>query len=178
MSFRRCGAAEARQLSDTVEALYVSSYVDAIASGDSFNSVEAFMSRFRAYSSQPAFDLVIAYHDGQPIGQAWGWPLSAETGWWTGLRTEPEPGFVHEDGRRTFALSEIMVVREWAGKGIAHALHDTLLSARSEQRATLLVLPENAAAYRAYQRWGWRTVAQLRPGWDDAPLLDVLIRST
>jgi len=113
VSFRRYGAAEARRLSDTVEALYVSSYVDAIASGDSFNSVEAFMSRFRAYSSQPGFDLVLAYHDEQAIGQAWGWPLSADTGWWTGLRTEPEPGFTREDGRRTFALSEIMVVREW-----------------------------------------------------------------
>jgi hypothetical protein len=25
------------------------------------------------------------------------------------------------------------------------------------------------------QKWGWRKVAQLRPGWPDAPLFDVLI---
>lgn len=31
------------------------------------------------------------------------------------------------------------------------------------------------SAYRAYLRWGWRKVARLRPGWDDAPMFDVLI---
>jgi hypothetical protein len=68
-----------------------------------------------------------------------------------------------------------MVLQNWAGKSIAHALHDQLLLGREEQRATLLVEPDNVHARRAYLHWGWRQVAQLRPGWDHAPLFDVLI---
>ena len=104
-------------------------------------------------------------------------PASAAPGskWWDGLDAEPEPGFTAEDGQRTFALSEIMVRQELTGRGIARALHDQLLGGRHEKRATLLVEPENTVAYRAYQSWGWRKVARLRPGWPDAPLFDVLI---
>ena len=68
-----------------------------------------------------------------------------------------------------------MVRREWTGQGIAHALHDELLRRRPETRATLLVEPDNTRAYRAYVSWGWKRVAQLRPGWPDAPIFDVLI---
>jgi GNAT superfamily N-acetyltransferase len=175
VTFCRYNAAEARQLRDTVEGVYARSYVEAIASGDPFNSIEAFMHRFDSYTSQSSFDLVIAYRDNEAIGQAWGWPLTEHSRWWEGLLSEPEPDFTREDGHRTFALSEIMVSQEWTGKGLAHALRDHLLSVRPESRATLLVEPENTRAYRAYLHWGWRKVAQLRPGWDDAPTFDVLI---
>jgi GNAT superfamily N-acetyltransferase len=175
VNFRRFDATEARRLRDTVEAVYTRSYVAAITSGDPFDSVEAFMHRFDSYASRPDFDLVVAYRNGEAIGQTWGWPLTEHTQWWAGLLSEPEPGFTYEDGNRTFALSEIMVSEEWAGRGIAHALHNELLSARTESRATLLVEPENTTAYRAYLHWGWRKVAQLRPGWKHAPTFDVLI---
>ena len=175
VAFCRYNATEARRLRDTVEAIYVHSYVEAIASGDPFDSIDTFMHRFDSYAAQPEFDLVIAYQGGEAIGQAWGWPLTGRSKWWEGLLSEPEPGFTHEDGHRTFALSEIMVSQEWAGKGVAHALHDNLLSARTESRSTLLVEPENTRAYRAYAHWGWRKVTQLRPNWDNAPLFDVLI---
>jgi hypothetical protein len=139
VAFCRYTAAEARQRRDTVETAYVCSYVEVIASGDPFRSTEAFMHRFDSYAAAPAFDLVVAYQGGDAIGQAWGWPLTEQSGWWKGL------------------------------------LHDHLLSDRSESRATLLVRPENTGAYRAYLQWGWRKVAQLRPGWDNAPTFDVLI---
>ncbi|MGH4010103.1 MAG: GNAT family N-acetyltransferase [Pseudonocardiaceae bacterium] len=178
VTFRRYDADSAREIRAVVEAVYVGSYVDAIDSGDPFDSVEAFMHRFDAYTSGSGFDLVVAYQGDDAVGQTWGWPLderATTTGWWVGLLDEPEPGFTWEDGRRTFALSEIMVLRDWAGKGIAHALHDRLLLGREEQRATLLVEPDNVGARRAYLHWGWRKVAQLRPGWEHAPLFDVLI---
>jgi GNAT superfamily N-acetyltransferase len=174
-TFCRYNAAEARQLRDTVETVYARSYVEAITSGDPFDSIEAFMHRFDSYASQSNFDLVVAYQRNEAIGQAWGWPLTEHSRWWEGLLSEPEPDFTHENGRRTFALSEIMVSQEWTGKGVAHALHDRLLSIRPESRASLLVEPENTRAYRAYLHWGWRKVARLRPGWDDAPTFDVLI---
>ncbi len=175
VTFCRYNATEARRIRDTVEAIYVNSYVEAITSGDPFNSIDTFMHRFDSYAAQSEFDLVVANQGGKAIGQTWGWPLTRRSKWWEGLISEPEPGFTHEDGRRTFTLSEIMVSQEWAGKGVAHALHDHLLAARTESRATLLVEPENTRAYRAYVHWGWRKVTQLRPGWDNSPLFDVLI---
>lgn len=172
--FRRYNNVEARELRRTVEKIYVRSYVDAIASGDPFDSVEAFMHRFDSYTSQSEFDLVVAYQGDEAIGQTWGWPLTERSRWWEGLLSEPEPDFTREDGRRTFALSEIMVSQDQTGKGVAHALHDHLLAARTESRATLLAEPDNIRAYRAYLHWGWRKVAQLRPRWDNAPTFDVL----
>ena len=67
-----------------------------------------------------------------------------------------------------------MVRQPFAGRHIAHALHDELLAPRKEQRATLLVEPGNTTAYRAYLKWGWRKVAELRPNWPDSPPFDVL----
>jgi GNAT superfamily N-acetyltransferase len=174
LTFRRFNGVEARRLREVVEKIYVQSYVDAIASGDPFDSVEAFMHRFDLYTSQATFDLVIAHQGNEAIGQTWGWPLTERSKWWKGLLSDPEPGFTREDGRRTFALSEIMVSQKWTGRGVAHALHDRLLSIRTESRATLLAEPENTRAYRTYLHWGWRKVAQLRPRWDNAPTFDVL----
>ncbi|MGH3772189.1 MAG: GNAT family N-acetyltransferase [Pseudonocardiaceae bacterium] len=173
--FCRYNAAEARRLRGTVEEVYARSYVDAIASGDPFDSIDVFMHRFDSYAAQSSFDLVIAYRGNEAIGQAWGWPLTEHSRWWEGLLSEPEPGFTHENGRRTFSFSEIMVSQEWAGKGVAHALHDHLLSVRPESRASLLVEPENTRACRAYLHWGWRKIAQLCPDWDNSPTFDVLI---
>jgi ribosomal protein S18 acetylase RimI-like enzyme len=175
VTFRRVDAAGARAHRALVADIHRDAYADRIATGETFAGDEAFMARFDAYTTRDGFDLVFADHGDTVVGQAWGWPLKAGTGWWDGLEAEPEPGFTREDGKRTFALSEIMVRRAFTSRGIAHALHDELLSARTEQRATLLVRPENTAAYAAYTRWGWRKVGQLRPGWPGAPLMQVLV---
>lgn len=177
LEFRRYGAEEARAVRDTVREIYQDAYAEVIASGEPFDSTEAFMDRFGHYTDSRYFDLVIACADGEPAGQAWGWPLDERSGagWWDGLESEPEPGFTEEDGKRTFAFSEIMVRHAWTGQGIAHALHDELLRGRDEKRATLLVEPDNPAAYRVYLRWGWRKASRLRPAWEGAPLFDVLM---
>lgn len=175
VAFRRYNAEEARSARDAIETVYKDAYWENIESGDQFSQPGAFMGRFDAYAANPLLDLVIAYENSKPVGQAWGWPLTASSTWWKALVSEPEPGFTIEDGKRTFALSEIMVVRGHTGHGIAHALHDNLLHARQEQRATLLVRPANTRAYSTYLRWGWHPVAKLRPNWPDAPTFDVLI---
>lgn len=173
--FRRYNAAGARQIQATVKDIYKDSYVEAIASEDPFDSVDAFMTRFDSYTSSTRLDVVIAFAGDEPVGQAWGWPLLAGTRVWRGMTPSLPEKFTNETGHRTFILSEIMVRQAWKGMGIAHALHDELLSARAEQRARLLVEPDNAIAYRAYLKWGWRKVGQRRPEWPDAPLFDVLI---
>ncbi|MBF6163159.1 GNAT family N-acetyltransferase [Streptomyces gardneri] len=181
IDFQHYTAAQARELRDEVERIFRDSYVDAIESGEEFESPEAFMHRFDAYTD-PAraggFELVIARLDGEPCGQAWGWPLTADTAWWDGLRLDEgdRADFTAENGSRTFAFSEIMVRKPFTGKGIARALHDELLAFRPERRATLLVRPDNHLAYDRYRRWGWYRVGTLRPSWHEAPQFDVLMR--
>ncbi|WP_280184733.1 MULTISPECIES: GNAT family N-acetyltransferase [Nocardia] len=181
IDFQHYTAAEARELRDEVERIFRDSYIDAIESGEEFESPEAFMHRFDAYTDPAragAFELVIARLDGELCGQAWGWPLTAETAWWDGLRLDEgdQVSFTAENGSRTFAFSEIMVRKQFTGRGIASALHDELLEGRPEQRATLLVRPDNHRAYSNYRRWGWYCVGTLRPSWPDAPQFDVLMR--
>ncbi|PZG50393.1 GNAT family N-acetyltransferase [Spongiactinospora gelatinilytica] len=177
-TFRRYDAAAARRIRDQVALIHRDAYADRIAQGDPFTAEDEAMRRFDLYAVKSGFDLVVAHIDGEPVGQAWGWSLDERSGaaWWRGLEYEPEPGFTYEDGRRTFALSEIMVRQQWMGRGFARALHDELLSPRPEPRATLLVRPVNERAYRAYLKWGWAKAAELRPGMPHAPLFDVLIR--
>jgi GNAT superfamily N-acetyltransferase len=174
--FVRQSNVEAEAERAIVEDLYQRAYVERIASGESFGEPAAFMRRFDTYVANPLLEMVVALVRGDRVGQAWGWPLTVESRWWNGLTREPEPGFTREDGRRTFALSEIMVDREHNGQGVAHALHDQLLGGRTEERATLLVNPANTRARDTYLRWGWSPVAQLRPNWPGAGLLDVLVR--
>jgi GNAT superfamily N-acetyltransferase len=178
IEFRRFDHIGAREIRDTVQDVYARAYAEAIATGDPFESLEASMNRFDAYLRAPGFDLVVLYLDGEPIGQAWGWPLGEDTAGWDGLQLdEDDPEFTREDGTRTFGFSEIMVVLEHTGRGYARALHDELLGARQEQRATLLVDPRNENAYERYRRWGWYKVGVQRPGWEGAPIFDVLLRS-
>lgn len=177
VEFQRYTAAQARQLRDEVAAIFRGSYVEA---GDAFGAPEEFMRRFDIYTDPDrarGFELVMARADGEPCGQAWGWPLHADTAWWGSLHLDDGDldEFVAENGSRTFALSEIMVRSELTGRGIAHALHDELLGGRPEQRATLLVRPTNLRAYSTYQKWGWYRVGTLRPSWPDAPTFDALI---
>jgi hypothetical protein len=177
LTFRHCDAEAAQDARDLVEKIYRGSYSDD-QQQDPFSAGGRWMQRFDAYTAERGFSLVMAFTlDGEPAGQAWGWPLHADTTWWDGLEAEPEPGFSREDGTRTFAVSEVMVCGGFTGRGAAHALHDELLRGRAEERGTLLVRPTNTFAYRAYTSWGWRQVARLRPGWPDAPLFDVLILS-
>jgi ribosomal protein S18 acetylase RimI-like enzyme len=175
LTFRRYDAAGAQAIRDTVWLIYREAFAEEIASGDPFESGDAPMQRFDAYTTAKDFELVVAFMDGEPAGQAWGWPLGPNSAWWTGLAGEVEPGFTDEDGTRTFAFSELMVRPRYAGQGVGRALHDELLAPRREQRATLLVQPENENAYRRYTRWGWRKAAELRPAMPYAPLMDVLI---
>ncbi|MFF0455448.1 GNAT family N-acetyltransferase [Nocardia africana] len=180
LHFQHYTAAEARAVRDQVEQIFRDSYTDAIESGEDFEAPEAFMHRFDTYtdpSRGQGFELVIARIGDEPVGQAWGWPLGPDTRWWSGFRldTGNAAGFTDENGSRTFALSELMVRREFTGRGIAHQLHDLLLRNRSETRATLLVRPENNRAYATYLRWGWKRAGKLRPEWPSAPHFDVLI---
>ncbi|WP_410677126.1 GNAT family N-acetyltransferase [Amycolatopsis sp. cmx-4-68] len=67
-----------------------------------------------------------------------------------------------------------MVLSTWRRRGYAKQLHDALLADRSEERATLLVKPDNVPARTAYLSWGWQLFGQLQP-FADAPIYDALM---
>lgn len=182
IEFEHYNAAQARDRREIVEDVYRRSYVEAIGSGDPFDSPAEFMRRFDSYASprNSEFAYVLTRVDGEPAGQIWGWPLPPDAAWWRNLHLDdPDVDFEEfttEDGVRTFGLSEIMVCAKHSGRGIARAMHDELLRSRPERRATLLVEAENSRAYRRYLQWGWHKIGWLRPSWPDAPKFDVLLR--
>jgi ribosomal protein S18 acetylase RimI-like enzyme len=146
------------------------------ADPEGFYGEDRFRRQLAGHMAAPGWESVIAEDADERIGFSYGLTLSASTSWWDGLTTDVAEGFTTETGHRTFAFSELMVRDAWRGRGVAHALHDALLAGRTEERATLLVRPDNRTAQSAYQRWGWRKAAELRPAWDDAPLYDVMMR--
>jgi ribosomal protein S18 acetylase RimI-like enzyme len=168
MQFRRYDAQGARALRQTIATVHGDAYAAAIDSGDPFETRQAFMQRFDAHAGNPSLDLVIAYDGGEPVGQVWGFPVGK-------LTPVGSPGNLADEPGPIFALAEIMVRKAWTGRGIAHALHDRILATRTERYAELYVRPENATAYRAYLKWGWRRIGETRPDLPDAPLFDVLV---
>lgn len=170
---RSFDADEAGPLLDRLVGVYLEVYADP---DDLFHSEDRYRLQLAGHRSVPGWTLVTCEKGGGLVGYAYGFPLAPGTRWWHGLLTPVPDGFVDEDGRRTFAISEIMVRAPWRRQGIARTLHDRLLAGRRERRATLLADPENAPAQAAYGSWGWTKVAELRPAWDNAPRFDVLTR--
>ncbi|MBX6768436.1 MAG: GNAT family N-acetyltransferase [Actinomadura rubrobrunea] len=173
LTFSRNDAASAEKiLNEVIVPLYEASHADVIT--NPFYSAERFAERVRGYLRAPGFELVVAYVADSPVGQAFGYALPKTSRWWEGLTTPAPEGFTTETGTRTFAFNELMVVPEWQGKGVAHALHDELLRGRKEERATLLVREDNTSAQTAYARWGWQKVGKLQP-YPDAPHFDAMV---
>jgi ribosomal protein S18 acetylase RimI-like enzyme len=157
---------------DEIVAAYVEVYAH---TGDPFFGEERFRLQLAGQMGRPRWELVCADLDGELVGFACGFALPDRTDWWRGLATRVPDGFSREDGRRTLALSEILVREPWRRQHIGRRLHDTLLSGRCEERATLLVEPDNLPAHAACAAWGWRTVAQMQSGRNGAPTYDVLM---
>lgn len=152
-------------------------HVDARAEllDQAFYSAERFDERLDRYITAPGFALVTAHVDARLVGYAFGSPLPADTGWWTDT-TAVEPGSAGELFReapgRTFAFREILVRKGDQGRGYAHCLHDALLEGRAEERATLVVRPDNPAR-DLYLRWGWSIVGHTQP-FEDGPRFDAM----
>ncbi len=134
-----------------------------------------FADRFRVQRRQPGFVLAEARHGAYLVGYAAGMPLRPSTSWWRDLTT-PLPGEVtSEYPGRTFALVDLLVRASWRRQGIAATLHDLILSNRTEERATLTVLPTATPAQKAFQKWGWRKLARTGDPRRGSPVFDVLV---
>ncbi|MFI5485642.1 GNAT family N-acetyltransferase [Micromonospora echinaurantiaca] len=173
LRLRHYTAEEAEPLVDQL----VDVYLDAHANDGPLYNAERYRKQLAAHMPRPGWELVAATVDGELVGYIYGFPLAPDTRWWDGIQQPVPAGFTEETGRRTFAVSELLVRRAWQRRGIARALHDELLSGRTEERATLLVRPDNTVARRAYESWGWRCVARLKPAWEGAPTFMVAVRA-
>ncbi|MFK3980584.1 GNAT family N-acetyltransferase [Micromonospora sp. NPDC050397] len=171
-TFDRLNATELHQYRDELLAVYTEVYAEQLDTP--FFSVPRYWDRLVAYASRDGFSAVVGRLDNQLIGYALGYTLPPGSRWWSGLRDDVDPALLVEDGRRTFALNEIMVREAFRRRGYARQLHDALLAGRSEERATLLVLPNNAPARSAYLSWNWYGLGELQP-FNDAPVYDAML---
>lgn len=137
---------------------------------------ELFRQRFVKQSQQPGFALVEARTPGTLVGICFGVTLQPGTPWWQNLLTPVPEDVTREWEGRTFAVVELLVRAPWRRQHIAATLHDLLLAGRPEERATLTVLPEAAAAQAAYRTWGWLKIAQKRNPLPGSPVFDVMVR--
>ncbi|MFI5496706.1 GNAT family N-acetyltransferase [Actinoplanes sp. NPDC051859] len=160
------------RLEDLIK-IYVEVYSDQL--DDPFFSAPRYRERLEGYSSRSGFSVALGYVDSNIIGYALGYTLPAGSGWWSGLRSRVPSDITAENGNRTFALNEIMVLEQWRRRHYARELHDALLADRSEERATLLVLPGNTPACKAYKAWNWHKLGELKP-FNDSPVYDAMIR--
>ncbi|MGC4876365.1 GNAT family N-acetyltransferase [Micromonospora sp. DT43] len=171
LQLRHHTADEANGILDQLVGLYMEVYSD----GDEFHSEDRYRRQLDLHMQRAGWELVTAAVDGVLVGYVYGFPLPPQTRWWDGIHEPVPPGFTDEDGKRTFAISELLVHPTWRRQGIAATLHNELVAARPEPRTTLLVRPDNAAAQTAYHFWGWTKVTELRPNWKNAPIFDVLV---
>jgi hypothetical protein len=89
------------------------------------------------------------------------------------MQTPVPDDLLEETGTRTFAISEIMVRKPWRRRGIATQLRNAILRGRGEDRATMLLEPDNPAMRGAALKWGWRKLGELIPSWPNAPVRGV-----
>jgi ribosomal protein S18 acetylase RimI-like enzyme len=138
--------------------------------------VGGFLDHFDQQTRQPGFRLVTATSGHTVIGFAFGYLLSPDTQWWTGLQQPLPSAVTTETGHRTFTIIELAVRAPYRRRGIGAALHTALLDQLTAERVTLAVRPEpeTAPARSAYTAWGYRKVAQTKP-WHGAPIYDVMI---
>lgn len=162
---------------DYIRPTLVDLYLELYATGrdSEFFTRERFTERLGDHAG-PGWESVVGYDQKDPFGYAYGCPLPQDTVWWEGAEPTPPADVTAENGRRTFALLQLMVRTKWKGTGIARQLHDELLRQRPEERITLLVECDHPKVRTLYEQWGYTSVAQSQP-YPDGPLYDIMLRS-
>jgi Acetyltransferase (GNAT) family len=175
ITFELLDGAQAGAHEADLQALHAEVYADPPYTRD--EDPAEFARRFRVQRRQPGFALAEARSGGYLVGYAAGMPLRPSTSWWRDLTTPLPDEVTTEHPGRTFALVDLVVRAPWRRQHIGQALHDLILGGRTEERATLAVLPAAAPAQNAFQSWGWRKVARRREAAPGSPVSDILVTS-
>lgn len=162
---------------DELAALYANDFVDPPLKGTFFYSDARFRARLLDnYAKRPGFIVTTARVDDELIGFADGCPLSATNYWWKNARETLPSEFITENGKRTFAIFDIVVKKEWRDRKVARALHAKLLENRPEERVTLLSTTDTQPGYSMWQHYGYKKVATAEPA-KEGTILDVFVRN-
>lgn len=142
-----------------------------------FYAVEGFNDRLNMYASRPGWTAVIGFEEGDPVGFCFGVALGPDTRWWTPMINDLPEAYTREDGKRTVALQEIVVRKQWRGCGVAWQVHQAWLSRRPENRVTLVVNPSagDGSVQAVYEAWGYRKIGDQQP-FPDSPLFACMMR--
>lgn len=130
--------------------------------------------RFRSQARRTGFRAAVASDGGRVVGMAYGYPLSASTGWWDTVLEQVPAEVRREDGKRTFGLFELAVRPSARRHGVATAMHQALINDLDQQRVMLNTRPEATAAQAAYKAWGYVRVGAAVP-WEGAAVHDVMV---
>ncbi|MEV8328323.1 GNAT family N-acetyltransferase [Kitasatospora sp. NPDC056731] len=138
-------------------------------------ALPTFTERLQRHGVEPGFEAVIGYTGTVPVGYAYGNTVEAADRWWTRM-ARPMPHRL--TATPVFALKELGVRTPWRGTGVARRIHDALLAARPEERATLMVNPAagDGKVHALYRAWGYEDVNEVRPHPDAPPLIAMLYR--
>jgi GNAT superfamily N-acetyltransferase len=173
LTFELLGGAQAASRSAELQSLHAEAYA-----GPPYQRQEdagEIARRFRVWCRQPGFALAEARSGGFLIGYAAGMPLRPSTSWWAEVTAPLPEDVTAEYPGRTFALTDLVVRASWRRQGVARDLHDLIIASRTEERATLTVLPAAAPAQHAFAAWGWQKVARTRGTDSAAAASDVLL---
>ncbi|GHJ43677.1 acetyltransferase [Catellatospora sp. TT07R-123] len=163
VTYTRLNDEAAAGVMDQLCEVYADAYGE-VPGEDTTVKSSAFRDRATSALSARNYQLVTASVDGELVGFVFGYSLRQDRDWFVGLAPAPEPGFTDErGGERTVVLAEIEVRKAWQGKGVGRGLHDTFLSGRHEERATLSANPVATATHALYEGWGWQRVGS-KPG--------------
>lgn len=154
--------------------VYAEIYSAEIAS-DPFFSLDSFAERLKGHTAAPGWECVMGEIANDIVGYAYGFTLRPGS-WWGDLTTPVAEEDIQESGTRTFGLAEIMVREAWRKKGISRLIHESLVSARTEERTALLVERAHPKVRHLYEQWGYRFLGVLQP-FPNSPQYDAMILS-
>lgn len=128
-------------------------------------SSDVLTSQRRALASlvrEPGFGMATTWRGGDLAGFAYGTSLAEKSSWWDRLQTAVPDEVVREWAGRTFVIIDMAVGRSWQGRGVGRWVLETLLASRTEERASLSVVPDNERAHGFYRHLGWEYVGRVR----------------
>jgi GNAT superfamily N-acetyltransferase len=130
-----------------------------------------FTQRTTGQVTRPGFELM-SLEDGHIlVGFCFGFTMQPGR-WWGGENDPPPPKEIVEAPK--LAVIELIVSKQYRGRGLGKKLLGGLLAERAEPYATLASHPD-APAHDLYVRWGWRIACTSRPPVPGAPLMDIMV---
>ncbi|MEW1701152.1 hypothetical protein ACIQCR_16965 [Streptomyces sp. NPDC093249] len=177
LTFARLSGDMARKIVMELTAVYAAVYDVPPYADDPFFSVETFQSRLTAAFEMEGFEVVTArLADGTLTGYVHGVTLTADRPWWVSIDDVlPDDARKAAEAGDIFWLRELMVLPEQADQGIGRAIHDKMISGRSESWTTLTCIIDNQPARDAYPRWGYEVLPKTIKHDEESPVYDPML---